>query len=172
MSNLVYGRTCQNPSPRRRLARYAAAHKANAVKDELLMIDVFQRFEHEDGEALLASFRRRLAGLRSALAEAHWNGAPVIYVNNGGARWDSNAPELVRAAIEDGSGGDIVAELAPRPEDFFVLKPHDGYPRGLPGRSLPARRRRAWKASPSLRRPDRRRSAALARCRSAVATVR
>jgi hypothetical protein len=40
------------------------------VRDALLVIDVVQRFDHEDGEALLASLRRRLPGLRAAIDRA------------------------------------------------------------------------------------------------------
>jgi len=37
------------------------------VKDALLLVDVINDFRHEDGEALLASFRRRHAGLLAAI---------------------------------------------------------------------------------------------------------
>ena len=36
---------------------------STAVRDALLLVDVIQDFRHEDGERLLASFRRRHAAL-------------------------------------------------------------------------------------------------------------
>jgi nicotinamidase-related amidase len=93
------------------------------VKDALLVIDVVNTFEHEDGDALLASFRERLPGIQTALARAREAGIPVVYVNDNAGRWDSDAPALVRAAVEGGRGGDVVAAVAPQPGDRFVLKP-------------------------------------------------
>jgi nicotinamidase-related amidase len=92
------------------------------VKDALLLVDVVNRFEHEDGDRLLASFRRRLPALRELLARSRAAGIPVVYANDTDGRWNSDAPGLVRAALE-GAGGDAVAEVAPQPADAVVLKP-------------------------------------------------
>jgi nicotinamidase-related amidase len=56
------------------------------------------------------------------LAEAREKGRPVFYANDSDRPWDSDAPELVRRALE-GKGGDLVVEVAPRPGDTVVLKP-------------------------------------------------
>jgi nicotinamidase-related amidase len=93
------------------------------VKDALLLIDVVNTFEHEDGDALLASFRERLPGFLTALSRARAAGIPVVYANDNAGRWDSDAPALVRAAVEDGRGGDVVEAVAPQRGDRFVLKP-------------------------------------------------
>ena len=91
--------------------------------DALVLVDVINRFDHEDGDDLLRSFRERLPTLRAAIAKAREHGVPVVYVNNTEGRWDSDAPGLVRAAIETGHGGPEVAAVAPEPGDRFVLKP-------------------------------------------------
>jgi nicotinamidase-related amidase len=87
------------------------------VKDALLVVDVINTFEHEDGDRLLASFRERLPGFRQALDAARARGVPVIYANDTWGRWDADAPRLVREAA------DVVSEVAPREGDRFVLKP-------------------------------------------------
>jgi nicotinamidase-related amidase len=46
----------------------------------------------------------------------------VIYVNDSGGRWDSDAPAVVRAAVQEGPGGELIAALAPQNGDRFVLK--------------------------------------------------
>lgn len=91
------------------------------MKDALILIDVVNRFDHDDGEQLLASFRERLSGMERLLERARADGVPVIYVNDRGEGWDSDAPELVRLAL-DGPGGDAVAEVAPQTGDPFLLK--------------------------------------------------
>ena len=93
------------------------------MRDALVFVDVVQRFHHEDGDALLASYRKRLGGMRELLDRARGADVPVVYVNDADGRWDGDAPGLVRRAIADGHGGELVRELAPREGDRFVLKP-------------------------------------------------
>jgi nicotinamidase-related amidase len=92
------------------------------VKDALLVIDAISDFEHEDGGKLLASFRERLPALRGALARAREQETPVVYVNDHHGRWDSDARGLLEEAL-GGHGGDVIAEVAPRPGEPFLLKP-------------------------------------------------
>ena len=92
------------------------------MRDALVVIDLLQRFDHEDGEALLSSVRARLPGLRAALDRARAADTPVVYVNDLDGHWDSDAPALVREAL-DGPGGDALAHVAPREGDRVLLKP-------------------------------------------------
>lgn len=92
------------------------------MNDALLPIDLFQSFDHADGEQLLASLRRRLAGIEAALQKARGGAVPVIYVNDWGDRWDSDARALVADAVA-GPGGDVLAPIRPQAGDAFVLKP-------------------------------------------------
>jgi nicotinamidase-related amidase len=92
------------------------------VRDALLLVDVVNDFKHEDGDALLASFRIRHDRLESELENAR-GAIPVVYANDDWGRWDGDAPGLVRSAMEEGRGGDLVATVAPRKGDRLVLKP-------------------------------------------------
>jgi nicotinamidase-related amidase len=92
------------------------------MRDALLLIDVISDFEHDDGDALLASFRDRLPGFRAVISTARARGIPVVYSNDMQGRWDADAPALVRDALE-GLGGDVIAEIGPHAGDRFVLKP-------------------------------------------------
>src|SRR5918998_1499842 len=89
----------------------------------LLLVDVIKDFRHEDGGRLLASFRERHPALRRALEDARARGTPVVYANDDAGAWTSDAPELLRRAIETGEAGDLVSEVAPREGDAVVLKP-------------------------------------------------
>jgi nicotinamidase-related amidase len=92
------------------------------VRDALLLVDVINAFDHEDGERLLDSFRARHGALVGALERARRDGVPVVYANDNVGVWDGDAPGLVRRAV-DGPGGDLVAAIAPRDGDLFVIKP-------------------------------------------------
>jgi nicotinamidase-related amidase len=90
--------------------------------DALLIIDVINDFEHDDGDRLVASFRERHAAMTAALAEARKASIPVIYVNDDRDRWDSNAPALIQDALDNDRSREIVAGLAPRPGEHVLLK--------------------------------------------------
>jgi nicotinamidase-related amidase len=92
------------------------------VKDALLLVDVINDFGHEDGDALLASFRERHEGLVQALEQARGRDLPVIYANDNFGVWDGDAAALVRRALE-GRGADLVRPIAPQDGDRFVVKP-------------------------------------------------
>lgn len=92
------------------------------MRDALLLVDVINAFDHEDGERLLASFHARHGGLVRALQRARSDGLPVVYANDNVGAWDGDGPGLVRRAVE-GPGGDLVAAIAPRDGDLFVIKP-------------------------------------------------
>jgi nicotinamidase-related amidase len=92
------------------------------VRDALLIVDVIQDFGHEDGDALLESFRERQPELKRALNDARTRGIPVVYANDADGSWDGDGPRLIRQAIE-GRGGSLVEEVAPREGEPFVLKP-------------------------------------------------
>jgi nicotinamidase-related amidase len=93
------------------------------VAEVLLLVDVINDFEHEDGDRLLRSFRERHAGLVSTIEAARRARVPIIYANDNRGVWDGDAPALVRRATSEGKGGELIAEVAPQTGDRFVLKP-------------------------------------------------
>jgi nicotinamidase-related amidase len=94
----------------------------SAMKDGLLVVDVFNDFDHKDGDVLLASFRERVPAMVEVIIAARAGEIPVVYANDQLDRWDSDAPGLVRATLA-GPGGEVIAPLTPAPSDRFVLKP-------------------------------------------------
>jgi nicotinamidase-related amidase len=92
------------------------------VRDALLLVDVINDFEHEDGERLLASFRSRHGGFVAALERARGEGLTVVYANDTHGDWRGDGPALVRRALA-GRGGELVEAIAPREDDCFVVKP-------------------------------------------------
>jgi nicotinamidase-related amidase len=92
------------------------------VNDALLLVDVIKDFRHEDGDALLDSFRDRHAALVAALQQSRDRELPIVYANDNEGVWDGDVRRLVRGAI-DGKGGDLVEKVAPQEGDRFVVKP-------------------------------------------------
>jgi nicotinamidase-related amidase len=92
------------------------------VRDALLLVDVVNDFEHEDGERLLESFRARHGGFVDALGRARAEQLTVVYANDSFGDWRGDGPALVRRALE-GRGGELVQAIAPGQNDGFVVKP-------------------------------------------------
>jgi nicotinamidase-related amidase len=93
------------------------------IRDVLLVVDVLDDFRHDDGDALLASFRARSVGMRDALASARAGGVPIVYANDNRGVWDGDRDRLVREAAQDGPGGDVVTPLLPLECERLVVKP-------------------------------------------------
>ena len=92
------------------------------MRDALLLVDLLNDFEHEDGERLLEAFRARHPAMVRVLGRARSEGVPVVYANDNFGLWDGDAPRLVRQALR-GRGGDLVASIAPQEGDRFVVTP-------------------------------------------------
>ena len=114
------------------VASLARSGKDLGVTEALLLVDVLKDFRHEDGDALLESYRRRHPVLVSLLSEARARGVPVVYAND---RGENGQPgEVVREAVEEGKAGELVAEVAPVNGEPVLLK--DAYSAAM--------RPRAW----------------------------
>jgi nicotinamidase-related amidase len=95
----------------------------------LLLIDVINDFDFEQGEELLRlamPVGRNIAKLKERTRAA---GIPSIYVNDNFGRWQSDFKKIVaHCRREDGRGKPFVEMLLPEDDDYFVLKPkHSGF---------------------------------------------
>jgi nicotinamidase-related amidase len=93
------------------------------VRDLLLLVDVVNSFRHQGGEQLAESFTRRQPALRRLIDSARRTSTPIVYANDNWGVWDSDVRSLVADAVENGIAGNVVATIAPRPGDRFVVKP-------------------------------------------------
>ena len=100
--------------------RSPSKHKA-----ALVLIDVINDMAFEGGVELRANAGdafNRIAALRD---DADALGIPVIYVNDNGGHWRSERSRILENALaHDSPGRELIERLKPRPEDYFVIKPH------------------------------------------------
>ena len=90
------------------------------MTEALLLVDVLKDFRHEDGDALLASYRRRHPALVSLLGEARARGVHVLFANDRGTK--SRPEDVVCEAVEEGLAGELIAEIAPNDGERVLLK--------------------------------------------------
>ncbi len=92
------------------------------MRDCLVLVDVFDDFGHEDGDALLASFASRLESLRALVEAARERRIPVVYANGTGGRFDGDVRAVV-ARARAGPAGARIDTIAPVEGERFVMKP-------------------------------------------------
>ena len=95
----------------------------------LLLIDVINDFEFENGAELLKlalPVGKQIANLK---AKAKETGIPVVYVNDNFGKWRSDLNQIVSHCVEDDVRGEPFVKLVlPDKDDYFVLKPkHSGF---------------------------------------------
>ena len=95
----------------------------------LLLIDVINDLEFEDGEKLLKFALPMAEKIAELKKRARHAGIPVIYVNDNFGRWQSDFNKILEHCLEDDIRGKPLAELLrPEEDDYFVLKPkHSGF---------------------------------------------
>jgi nicotinamidase-related amidase len=91
-------------------------------RDVLLLVDVLDDFEHEDGTRLLESFAERQPALVDLLDRARGSDTPIVFANDNRGQWDGDVGRLIERALS-GSGGALVRDVVPQVGERFVVKP-------------------------------------------------
>lgn len=90
----------------------------------LLVIDVINDFAFPGGDDLVLQMPPVIEAIDTLRRQADALQRPVIYVNDNFGRWRSNFDQVIEyCGREEAPGAEIAARLAPRENDYFVLKP-------------------------------------------------
>jgi nicotinamidase-related amidase len=92
------------------------------MRDCLLLVDLFNDFQHEDGDVLLACFRDRFPALRELIHAAQQQATPIVYANDSFGNFDGDGRGVIERA-QEGPAGHLLETIAPRREDRFIVKP-------------------------------------------------
>ncbi len=87
----------------------------------LIVIDMLNRYEHEDAEALRESVRAALPGIRGALDAAAEKGLMTVYVNDNHGDWAADREALCEWAAS-GPAKELVEPILPAGDAAFVTK--------------------------------------------------
>src|SRR5258705_5948050 len=95
----------------------------------LLLIDVINDFEFDDGDSLLKLALPVGKNITRLKKQAKAAGVPAIYINDNFGKWQSDFRKIVSHCRDDGTTGKPFVELLlPDEDDYFVLKPkHSGF---------------------------------------------
>ena len=98
-----------------------AEHPARGDRTALLVIDMLNRYEHEDADRLVQSVRTAVPRIRTLIERARDEDVSIVWVNDSYGDWNSSSEKLARAAL-DGRYPDLVEPILPGDDDTFVLK--------------------------------------------------
>lgn len=89
----------------------------------LLIIDMISDFEFVDGEKLYPFAEEIAPNIVKLKEKAHQAEIPVIYANDNFGKWRSDfKKQLKHSQAKSSRGSKIARMLAPKREDYFVLK--------------------------------------------------
>jgi nicotinamidase-related amidase len=87
----------------------------------LVVIDMLNRYEHEDADRLIGSVRGVLPAIQDLIARAQEQGIPIIYINDNYGEWSAGPGELCARALQ-GRHHDLVEPILPPTGAAFVTK--------------------------------------------------
>jgi nicotinamidase-related amidase len=87
----------------------------------LIVIDMLNRYEHEDAEALIPSVRQTLPSVKGLIDGARAAGILTVYVNDNHGDWSAGRAELSQWALEGGDPS-LVEPILPPPGTPFIPK--------------------------------------------------
>lgn len=90
----------------------------------LLIIDLINDMSFPGAEAYRADAEAAAVTAAGLREKADQLGVPVVYVNDNYGQWHSEKTRIVEAcAAVESPGREMVQRIAPRPDDYFVIKP-------------------------------------------------
>ncbi|MCC2976908.1 cysteine hydrolase [Sphingomonas sp. PL-96] len=90
----------------------------------LLIIDMINALDFEDAAPMQEPAEAAGEAILTLRAAADAAGVPVIYVNDNGGEWHSERSRLVEKVTDsDAPGRELTRRLAPRRDDYFIIKP-------------------------------------------------
>jgi nicotinamidase-related amidase len=96
-------------------------------RQALVVVDVLNRYEHEDAGELMDSVRQTVSATAEVIATARRNGTPTIFVNDNYGEWSAGRAELCERALQ-GPDASLIEPVLP-PEDcaFLVKARHSAF---------------------------------------------
>ena len=90
----------------------------------LVIIDMINDFDCEDADAIREPALNAAGAIADLRARADQLDVPVVYVNDNYGEWHSERSRLIdHVRAKDPTAREIADMLAPRPDDYFVIKP-------------------------------------------------
>jgi nicotinamidase-related amidase len=87
----------------------------------LIVVDMLNRYEHEDADRLIESVRRVVEPMAEVIERAREREVPIVYVNDNYGDWAASGADLCERALS-GPDRTLVERVLPPPGAAFVPK--------------------------------------------------
>jgi nicotinamidase-related amidase len=87
----------------------------------LIVVDMLNRYEHEDGQQLLEAVREIVPGVARLVENAQQANVLTIYVNDNHGDWTAGRTQLSQWALE-GADRSVIEPILPREDVPFLVK--------------------------------------------------
>jgi nicotinamidase-related amidase len=94
-----------------------------ADQTALVVIDMLNRYEHEDADALVESVGAALPAMSALIARARERELPIVYVNDNYGDWSAGADALCRHAL-GGRRRELIEPVLPPEGSAFTKARH------------------------------------------------
>ncbi len=95
--------------------------RSEAGRTALVVVDMLNSYDHEDGEQLAEHAAEALPAIESLISRARREQAQLIFVNDNHGDWHTSAEKLAEKAL-DGRHPELVEPVLPEPDDPIVIK--------------------------------------------------
>ncbi|MFC0014023.1 MULTISPECIES: isochorismatase family cysteine hydrolase [Allobacillus] len=93
----------------------------------LILIDMINKMDFEGGEDLLENTKPIVDSIINLKRQAKESGLPVIYVNDNFGLWQESVENVIEVCRNE-RGREVVEQVLPDKDDFFIIKPkHSGF---------------------------------------------
>jgi nicotinamidase-related amidase len=103
------------------------AGPSNDGVSALVVIDMLNRYEHDDADRLIDSVREALPAIQRIVERARERDALTIYVNDNYGDWGAGRAELCEAALRGGNRALVEPVLPPEGVPFLVKARHSAF---------------------------------------------
>ncbi|HEY3864532.1 MAG TPA: isochorismatase family cysteine hydrolase [Solirubrobacteraceae bacterium] len=103
------------------------ASQPDDQKTALVVIDVLNRYEHEDAEALVASVTETIDALSDLIDRGRRIGVPIVYVNDNYGDWNAARAELCARALAGRAPALVDPVLPPAGVAFLTKARHSAF---------------------------------------------
>ncbi|HTH50716.1 MAG TPA: isochorismatase family cysteine hydrolase [Pyrinomonadaceae bacterium] len=97
---------------------------AEKKKQAVLIVDMINDFQHEDGDKLFGQVMPVVDRIAELKKRANHADVPVIYVNDNFKHWHDTLETTIDHVEKSDAGRRIIEKLRPGLEDYYILKPH------------------------------------------------
>ncbi|RCW64596.1 isochorismatase family cysteine hydrolase [Saliterribacillus persicus] len=88
----------------------------------VVMVDIINDFQFDEGPDLLKYTKEILPNLKNLKNYARKNDIPFIYINDHYDTWETDYKHIINVCENDGNK-EIIEQMRPEKEDYFLIKP-------------------------------------------------